>query len=290
MSSRQVVQNKRDEIRQKQLASRLLKIFQADPNYNFSPEDLVKGLGQDNPIEVNLLLKFLRHFIDQGNIRNIQLENGKNCYRYVPDYLSDKFCRLSEEQHLIYQLIEEAGQRGIWRGDLKRRTNTEEKHLAALLKELRDRSLIKEVASVTDKKKTYFLYDIDPPTEVTGGIWFSGPNFNSELVDQVIPQVVSFVVNSPGITVRELRKKVKTSGIHNLPIGDEEAEQLVDAAISSGEVFKKKEALRPGPAKPVVSPITKTACKGCPLAEMCEPDGAYNPAECVYLAKTTEYY
>lgn len=284
------VQARREEIRQKELSSHLLKVFQDDPGHNFSPEELKQSLGKDNPLDIRVVMKFVFHFIQNGNVRNVQLEDGRNRYRYVPDDLSEKFCGLNEEHHRLYALIEEAGQRGIWRGDLKRRTGIDEKQLAGLLKQLRERSLIKEIASVTDKKKTYFLYDIEPPNEVTGGIWFSGSTFNSEMVDQIIPEVVSIVVNNPGISVKELRKKVKSNGISNLSFGDDEAEQLVNAAVNSGKIYKRHEKLRPGPLKPVNSPIAKTPCKACPLIDVCEPNGAYDPAECVYLQKMTEYY
>lgn len=283
------VQAKRETIKQKETASRLLKVFQDDPDHNFSPEELKQSLGKDNPYKDDVL-KFVRHFIANGNVRNVQLEDGRNRYRYVPEDLSEKFSGLDEEHHRLYNLIEEAGTRGIWRADLKKRANIDEKQLVGLLKNLRERYLIKEIASVTDKKKTYFLYDIEPPNEVTGGIWFQGSTFNSEMVDQIIPEVVSIVVNNPGITVRELRKKVKSSGISNLSFGDEEAEQLVNAAVNSGKIYRKRETLRPGPLKPVNSPIAKTPCKACPLIDVCEPGGAYDPAECVYLQKMTEYY
>ncbi|KAK8853910.1 DNA-directed RNA polymerase III subunit RPC6 [Tritrichomonas musculus] len=288
MSSRQV-QAKRDEIRQKELSARILKIFQDDPNHNFSPKELEKALGNENVIDQELILKFIKNFIDNGNVRNVQLENGRNRYRYVPEDLSEKFCKLSQEHHRLYSLIEEAGTQGIWRGELKKRANIDEKQIASLLKQLKERLLIKEIASVTDKKKTYFLYDIDPPNEVTGGIWFSGSTFNSEMVDQAIEEVISRVSTS-GISVRDLRKKVKTEGISNIAFNDEEADQLINAAISTGRIYKKNEKLRPGPSKPVVSPISKTACKGCPFIDVCEPGGAYDPPSCPYLQKMTEYY
>lgn len=290
MSTKSSIQSKREEIKQKEISNRLLKVFQDDPGHNFSPEELKQSLGKDSQLDIHNVLKHVKFFIRNGNVRNVQLEDGRNRYRYVPDDMSEKFCGLTEEHHRLYALIEEAGQRGIWRADLKKRANIEEKQLVGLLKQLRERSLIKEIASVTDKKKTYFLYDIEPPNEVTGGIWFSGSTFNSEMVDQVIPQVVSIVVGSPGITVRELRKKVKTSGISNSSFGDEEAEQLVNAAICSGKIYKRHETLRPGPSKPANSPIAKTTCKACPLIDVCEPKGAYDPSDCMYLQKMTEYY
>ncbi|OHT01166.1 RNA polymerase Rpc34 subunit family protein [Tritrichomonas foetus] len=284
------VQAKRDEIRQKAIIGRVLKVFQDDPDHNFSPEELKQALEKEGPIESAMILKFLRHFITNGNIRHVQLEDGRNRYRYVPDDLWDVFSGLNEEHHKLYALIEESGQRGIWRGDLKKRANIDEKQMVGLIKQLKDRQLIKEVTSVTDKKKTYFLYNVDPSNDVTGGIWFSDSTFNSELVDQIIPHVVSFVTQSPGITVRELRKKVKASGVSNLPCGDDEAEQLVSAAISSGRIYKKRETLRPGSLHPANCPIGRTPCKGCPLYEVCEPKGAYDPIDCVYLQKMTETF
>lgn len=288
-ASKQIT-SKRDDLRQKVIISRFVNVFAGDPEHDFSPEELKQTLEKDGPIEMTTVLRVLRHLITNGNVRNVQTEDGRNRYRHVPDDMCDKFSALNEEHHKIYSLIEQAGNKGIWRGDIKKKTNLDEKQLALILKEMIHRELIKEVISVTDKKKNLFLFEMNPSSEVTGGIWFSGSSFNSELIDQLIPHVVQFVASAPGISMAELRRKIKTSAIGNLRYNDEEAEQLITATISSGQIFKSGNTLRPGPWQPIVCPISKTPCKGCPFASICEPDNTINPVDCPYLQKMIEFF
>ncbi|KAH0785311.1 RNA polymerase Rpc34 [Histomonas meleagridis] len=289
-ASKQIA-SKREEIKQRAMIARFMNVFQEQPERNFSPEEIKQALEvEGGPIETTVLFKFLRHLISNGNVRNIQTEDGRNTYRYVPDELADKFSGLNEEHHRIYSLIEQAGDKGIWRGDIKKKTNLDEKQFVQILNQMKQRELIKEVTSVTDKKKNLFLFEIDPSSEVTGGIWFSGSTFNSELIDQLLPHVVQFVINQPGITVGELKRKIKSSGIGNLRYNDDEAEQLVTATISSGQIFKIGNTLKPGPMQPLACPISKTPCKGCPFLSVCEPGNSINPVDCPYLHKMTEFF
>jgi DNA-directed RNA polymerase III subunit RPC6 len=281
--------SKRDELKQKVNLSRFIKLFQDNPDKDFAPEDLRVGMESAGvTLDMPMILKFLRHSISNGHVRLVPLDE-KNRYRFVPPELSDKFSELSEEHHKLYALIEQAHNQGIWRMDLKKRSNIDEKQIGVLLNELKKRQLIKEVTSVSEKKIKYFLFHVDPSTEVTGGIWFSGAQFNSALIDDtLIPAVAHFVAGQPGIALGELVRRVKTSGIGNLPYEDSEAAQLVTAAVCSGRIAKVGGVLRPGPVAPVADPITRTPCRACPNLAVCEPGGAVNPVDCPYLQALCE--
>jgi DNA-directed RNA polymerase III subunit RPC6 len=283
------VPSKRDELKQKVNLGRFIKLFQDDPEHDFAPDELrsrLEALGVT--LDMPMILKFLRHSISNGHVRLVPVDE-KNRYRCVPPELSDKFSELSEEHHKIYALIEQAQDRGIWRMDLKKQNNIDEKQIGVLLNELKKRQLIKEVTSVSEKKIKYFLFHVDPSREVTGGIWFSGAQFNSPLIDEtLIPAVAQLVTAQPGITVGELVRKVKASGIGNLVYEHGEAGQLVSATVSSGRIAKVGGTLRVGPVAPVVDPLSRTPCKGCPNLAVCEPGGAVNPVDCPYFQLVCE--
>jgi hypothetical protein len=124
---------------------------------------------------------------------------------------------------------------------------------------------------------------------VTGGIWFSGTQFNSQLIDNILlPAVAGLVQNKPGISVYELTRRIILNGVGNLRYQEGEAKQLVDAAISSGAIVNVSDRLYNGPVNPVICPMSRTPCRGCPLLPVCEPGAAVNPVDCPYLTKMSE--
>lgn len=72
------------------------------------------------------------------------------------------------EQLMIYQVIEKAGNKGIWTRDIKTATSVNQNTLTKTLKSLEGRHLIKTAKSVTSKsKKLYMLYEL---SEWEGGV------------------------------------------------------------------------------------------------------------------------
>ena len=281
--------SKRDEIRKKEMMDRIVNVFRNDPDHKFSPDEIRKAFDQDSQMDTNTILRLLRHLIQQGCIRSFQMEDGSYRYRFVPENKWDNFSGLGEEEHRVFTAVEDSSHSGIWRADIKKKTGIEEKHLGNIIKDLIARELIREVKSV-NSKKMYIAVGIEPSNEVTGGIFYNGAEFKTDLIEQIIPRVAMIVTKHSGISVRETRKKVKESGMGNLSYTDNEAERLVNAAISSGKIYKSKEALRPGPAHPINSPISRTPCKNCPLVDVCQPKDGYEPTDCVYLQKMTEFF
>jgi DNA-directed RNA polymerase III subunit RPC6 len=61
----------------------------------------------------------------------------------------------------IIQVIERAGNKGVWTKDIKMQTNVQQQTLTKSLKQLESRRLVKSVKSVTSKsRKLYMLYDL----------------------------------------------------------------------------------------------------------------------------------
>lgn len=68
------------------------------------------------------------------------------------------------DEKLIYTLIKEAGNKGIWIRDIATKTNVKSVALNKALKSLESKRLIKSVQSVgaASKKKVYMLFDLEP--------------------------------------------------------------------------------------------------------------------------------
>lgn len=84
-------------------------------------------------------------------------------------------CRLKgllKDEILIYQVIAQSADKGIWTKDMKLRSNVPPTRLPKILKNLESRNLIKAVKGVSGgARKIYMLFELQPSEELTGGTW-----------------------------------------------------------------------------------------------------------------------
>ena len=83
---------------------------------------------------------------------------------------------------------------GIWVKEIRTRSNLQLTQLNKVLKSLESKKSIKSVKPVTDsKKKVYMLFDIKPDSSLTGGAWYSENDFETEFVDILGRQTLTFL-------------------------------------------------------------------------------------------------
>lgn len=98
------------------------------------------------------------------------------------------------EEKIVYSIIEESGNKGIWIRDIRGKSNLIMTQLNKILKNLESRKLIKAVKSVNaSKKKVYMLQHLEPDRTVTGGAWYQDQDFESEFVDVLNQQSLRFL-------------------------------------------------------------------------------------------------
>ena len=80
----------------------------------------------------------------------------------------------------MYQIIQHAGNAGMWTKELKQRSNLPVPQITKIFKTLEARKLIKSVKHVAQQnRKVYMLYDLEPSREITGAR--GTPNKNTTL-------------------------------------------------------------------------------------------------------------
>ena len=90
-----------------------------------------------------------------------------------------KFKGLSTEDMLVYQIIQHAGNAGMWTKELKQRSNLPVPQITKIFKTLEARKLISGEARGEQNRKVYMLYDLEPSREITGAR--GTPNKNTTL-------------------------------------------------------------------------------------------------------------
>lgn len=156
-------------------------------------------------------------------------------YTLVADEIAQKYQGLDVSDRLVLQVIEKAGNKGIWTKEIRIQTNIHPQPLNKIFKHLEQRRLIKPVKSVTAKaKKLYMLYELAPSKEITGGVWYSGLEFDHEFISELrtfVIQCVKKLNDGKGVTLSEIKGKMKQIEVSKVELSLDEIEQLVQTLV-----------------------------------------------------------
>eukprot|EP00980_Cylindrotheca_fusiformis_P010704 scaffold2400_cov187-Cylindrotheca_fusiformis.AAC.9 len=156
-------------------------------------------------------------------------------YTLVADEVAQKYHGLDVSDRLVLQVIEKAGTKGIWTKEIRIQTNIHPQPLNKIFKHLEQRRLIKPVKSVTAKaKKLYMLYELSPSKEITGGVWYSGLEFDHEFISELrtfVIQCVKKLNEGKGVTLAEIKGKMKQVEVSKVELSLEEIQQLVQTLV-----------------------------------------------------------
>lgn len=155
---------------------------------NSDLSDLLPNISvQDRVASIN---KLLQH----GHLE-ILTKNNSLIYRYKDPTKKASIPKGADnEEKIVYSIIEESGNKGIWIRDIRVKSNLIMTQVNKILKNLESRKLIKAVKSVNaSKKKVYMLYNMEPDRTVTGGAWYQDQDFESEFVDILNQQSLRYL-------------------------------------------------------------------------------------------------
>ena len=192
------------------------------------------------------------------------------------------WCRyqfLTPDEALVFSYVESAGQEGIWLQAIRLRAGLHGSVITKCLKSLVSKQYIKQIFTIKfPKRRTYFLYDINPPESVTGGPFYDKENAEID-VDfvQVLAQWAeryiiarswyfpssqasakrkekdnraqagrdrsgNMLPMSPGYngypTIAEMTRDLNKYGLSNTILKEAEIQQLVDTLCWDGRVEK----------------------------------------------------
>lgn len=232
------------------------------------------------------------------------------------------------DEKLVYTVIKESGNKGIWIRDISTKTNVKSTVLNKTLKSLESKKLIKPVASVNaNKKKVYMLYDLEPDRSITGGAWYSGKEFESEFVEILNEQCYHYLCdkkeklnqnatyandpilkrNASFAATKEIRDYIRNLGISKVELGSDDIETILNTLVYDGKVEKSVisgSALSVGSTGEQInlyraidsllepshgSGLIRLPCGICPIIENCNEDGPINPKTCVYMKEWLEF-
>mmetsp|Transcript_1042 Transcript_1042/g.2043 ORF Transcript_1042/g.2043 Transcript_1042/m.2043 type:complete len:326 (+) Transcript_1042:175-1152(+) len=182
--------------------------------------------------------KFLVEVINElsrGSRLQMSKMDNQLYYTLVDEEIAQKYQGLDANDRLVLQVIEKAGNKGIWTKEIRLQTNMHPQPLNKIFKHLEQRRLIKPVKSVNAKaKKLYMLYDLRPSKEITGGVWYSGLEFDHEFISELrtfVIQCIKKLNDGKGVTMTEIKLKMKQVKVSKVELTLEEIQQLVQTLV-----------------------------------------------------------
>uniref|UniRef100_A0A671SZ07 DNA-directed RNA polymerase III subunit RPC6 n=1 Tax=Sinocyclocheilus anshuiensis TaxID=1608454 RepID=A0A671SZ07_9TELE len=237
------------------------------------------------------------------------LRNSSGLLYRLKDAQSASKVKVSDNQEkLVYQIIEDAGNKGIWSRDIRYKSNLPLTEINKILKNLESKKLIKAVKSVAaSKKKVYMLYNLQPDRSVTGGAWYSDQDFESEFVEVLNQQCFKFLQSKVRLDSKQSPMVQKNSSFANshevwkyiCELGISKVCTILNTLIFDGKVEMTIIAAKEGTVgsvdgqmklyrgvNPIIQPtgLVKTPCGLCPVFDDCHEGGEISPSNCVYMA------
>lgn len=196
----------------------------------------------------------------------------------------------------LYQIIDKAGDMGITKKDLGKKTKKPTKIIDNSLKILMSKNLIKAVQSIKSRQTVIMKYDVEPNREITGGIWYTeNMTFNSKLISSLQRATVEYLMSHQIGTAMDILKEIKSSGISStVELQEQDVHQIINTLIYDGLVEESPESRDSQSAYRIIkgiettNPFSEVPCANCPVFSDCSLDGDINPFDCIYLEKWSQ--
>ncbi|XP_053526911.1 DNA-directed RNA polymerase III subunit RPC6 isoform X3 [Artibeus jamaicensis] len=202
----------------------------------------------------------INRLLSMGQLDLLRSNTGL-LYRIKDSQNAGKMKGSDNQEKLVYQIIEDAGNKGIWSRDIRYKSNLPLTEINKILKNLESKKLIKAVKSVAaSKKKVYMLYNLQPDRSVTGGAWYSDQDFESEFVEVLNQQCFKFLQTKVELSMEDIET------ILNTLIYDGKVEMTIIAAKEGtvGSVDGHMKLYRA--VNPIIPPtgLVRAPCGLCP--------------------------
>jgi DNA-directed RNA polymerase III subunit RPC6 len=206
-----------------------------------------------------------------------------------------QFKGLGMEDMLVYQLIRDAHDKGIWIRNLKTRSGLQTVQMNKTLKSLESRRLIKSVKTIANRsRKVFMLYELQPHRSLVGGPWMTDSEFDRPFFESLQKLCERFVMSTGFCTSIKVHEFIRNSGVSTVELSLEDVEILLSTLVYDGRLEKFDDP-RPGQLGTILYKPTRVThnafsvatvpCGICPVAMECHEDGPINPTNCIYLSE-----
>jgi len=282
------------------MSDRVLEVLEKHPD-GINDTDFDKFL----PLPKEAKVEIINNLLAERRVILLETKGGEILYKYQSKEKADKYKELTSAEIPIYQLLEDASNRGLSTREIKDKTGITTARVNKLLGSMENKGMIKFIKSIqAKKKKVYMLSEIEPSIDITGGIWYNETEFNTNLIDTLSERCLEYIEKQKTASRKEITLYIRSLRILPSDIKEEEMQSILnilffddkieiartatsgtEEAISSASggkimvnnVYKIKKKYIPDMA------ILKIPCTYCPVIKECHPDGIISPQTCEYF-------
>lgn len=253
------------------------------------------------PIQLEALNKLLT----DKTLEVLQQKSGALLYR-LRVTKSSAPTDIENDEQIIYNIIEEGANQGVWIRDIRTKSNLAMTQLNKILKALESKKLIKSVKSVNQsKKKVFMLYNLEPDSSVSGGAWYSEQDFEAEFVEVLSQQCLKFLQKrreqalktSDGpkttyavscCTVAEVRQYITELKIIKVSLKDEDFDMILKTIFYDGNAERILQSDGSYLYRAVNTPLevpgfAQIPCGTCTIISRCSDKGEITAKNCAYM-------
>ncbi|XP_066034154.1 DNA-directed RNA polymerase III subunit RPC6 isoform X3 [Chamaea fasciata] len=195
-------------------------------------------------------------------------------YRIKDSQNVSKMKGSDNQEKLVYQIIEDAGNKGIWSRDIRYKSNLPLTEINKILKNLESKKLIKAVKSVAAEA--------------------ARDSKQNPMIQR----------NSSFASSHEVWKYICELGISKVELSMEDIETILNTLIYDGKVEMTIIAAKEGTVgsvdgqmrlyravSPLIQPtgLVRTPCGLCPVFDDCHEGGEISPSNCIYMTEWLEF-
>ncbi|PFH62800.1 hypothetical protein XA68_11812 [Ophiocordyceps unilateralis] len=165
----------------------------------FSQDDLLR-LGVIPNRDLMLLARVVQSLSDDKLFITMREASGQVLWKWRDAQEAHKYKQCStDEQVMVYSLIDDSGGDGIWSQTLLRRLNMHDSVLKNAIKQLQAKGLVAPFKNVEHpNKKMYIKASIRPSDRATGGPWYTDQNLDEAFIDDLQRVVFDFIKRQSG--------------------------------------------------------------------------------------------
>lgn len=290
----------------KNINEKVLSFLKSNPD-GVSQEKLTSAI----PFKEDLIAESLNELISKNRISLIE-SSGDMIFKYRSEKEALKFRDLSKEEIAVYEVVMQSGNIGISTIDIKIKLKIDNTtYVNKILTKLSKKFLIKSFKVLnTRNKKVWLGIDVEPSTEITGGIWCNDQEFDNDKVSVFCEKCLEYIETKKQISRKELLFFAKTLNLEQKfsEIKEDDIQKIINILVFDGKIEPifpinidarflgnkygllldkdnpEQESIRYRKIKEYKKNniFEYLPCFVCPSANECKINNLVNPIECPY--------
>ena len=200
------------------------------------------GVTQDKltsaiPFKEEQIVDSLNTLISLNRISIIE-SSDEMIFKYRSEKEALKFRDLTKEEIAVYEVVMQSGNSGISTIDIKIKLKIDNTtYINKILTKLSKKFLIKSLKVLnTRNKKVWIGIDVEPSTEITGGIWCNDQEFDNNLVSVYCEKCLDYIEKQRQISRKELLFFAKSINLASSEIQEDDIQKILNILVFDGKI------------------------------------------------------